>query len=153
MTTLIFFFVVISVCVSWRLQVKGQNRAVWRKASDRKCHFNLSTAAVKPGLAHCPARHVTFSSSATGMDVKTINFRQSFGRTISDLFPFIYYLSSTCFVKNAHWQRPPQPPFTFCLFKWNRFFEGLGFNVNFKIDWNIPLQKNVYIFIMLCTIK
>lgn len=73
--------------------MKGQNRAVWRKASDRKCHFNLSTAAAKPGLAHCPARHVTFSSPATGMDVKTINFRQSFGLTSSDPFPlFIAYL-------------------------------------------------------------
>lgn len=86
-------FFVMAVCVSWRLQVKGQNRAVWRKASDRKCHFNLSTAAAKPGLAHCPARHFTFSSLAAGMDVKTINFRQSFGLTISDLFPlFIAYL-------------------------------------------------------------
>lgn len=55
----------IGVCVSWRLQVKGQNRAVWRKASDRKCHFNLSTAAAQPALAHCPARHVTFSSPET----------------------------------------------------------------------------------------
>ena len=73
--------------------MKGQNRAVWRKASDRKCHFNLSTAAAKPVLAHCPARHVAFSSPATGMDVKTINFRQSFGLTSSDLFPlFIAYL-------------------------------------------------------------
>lgn len=52
--------------------MKGQNRAVWRKASDRKCHFNLRTAAVKPALAHCPARHFAFSSPATGMDVKTI---------------------------------------------------------------------------------
>lgn len=55
----------IGVCVSWRLQVKGQNRAVWWKASDRKCHFNLSTAAAQPALAHCPARHVTFSSPET----------------------------------------------------------------------------------------
>lgn len=55
--------------------MKGQNRAVWRKASDRKCHFNLSTAAAKPALALRPARHVTFSSLATGMDLKTINFR------------------------------------------------------------------------------
>lgn len=81
--------------------MKGQNRAVWRKASDRKCHFNLSTAAAKPGLAHCPARHFTFSSPTTGMDVKTINFAQSFGLTISDPSPLIHCLSAACFVRTA----------------------------------------------------
>lgn len=73
--------------------MKGQDRAVWRKASDRKCHFNLSTAAVKPGLVHCPARHFTFSSPATGIDVKTVNLRQSSGLSSSDPFPlFMAYL-------------------------------------------------------------
>lgn len=66
------YFSVEGGCVSWRLRGNGQNRAVWWKASDRKCHFHLSTAAAKPGLAHCPSRHFAFSSPATQMDVKII---------------------------------------------------------------------------------
>lgn len=58
--------------------MKGQDRAVWRKASDRKCHFNLSTAAAEPEPARCPTRHVAFSSLVTSVDVKTVNFKTEF---------------------------------------------------------------------------
>lgn len=67
-----FLFFVKSICVSQRLQGNGQNRAVWWKASDRKCHFHLCSAAAQPGLAHCIIWHFTFSSPATGMNVKIV---------------------------------------------------------------------------------
>lgn len=74
MTALCFkwplLYFVTGVCVSRRLRVKGQNRAVWRKASDRKCHFNLSTAAAKPALAHLsgPTRRILFSDNWSGYE-------------------------------------------------------------------------------------
>lgn len=74
MTALCFkwphLYFVMGVCVSRRLRVKGQNRAVWRKASDRKCHFNLSTAAAKPALAHLssPTRRILFSNNWSGYE-------------------------------------------------------------------------------------
>lgn len=109
----------VSFCyVSVRLKVNGQNRAVWWKASDRKCHFHLSAAAAKPLLAHCPARHFTFSSPAIGMDLKTVNFRQSFGLTISDLFPFFSLLISHLFCQN---QWLSQTLFSFCLLKFSDY--------------------------------
>lgn len=135
--------------MSWRLQVKGQNRAVCWKASDRKCHFNLSTAAAKPGLAYCPAQHVTFSSPSTRIDVKTINFTEflAWPYLISSV---LHCLSSACFVSTAHWQRLIQTPFTFIylFFKvcWH-FVPFFFFNFSTLIpklqcDSNVPLQKN-----------
>lgn len=80
-----FLFFVKSVCVSQRLQGNGQNRAVWWKASDRKCHFHLCSAAAQPGPARCIIRQFTFSSPATGKDVNVLTSERVLA------WPFLLY--------------------------------------------------------------
>lgn len=138
----LFFLCNGCLCVVEVTSERAEIEPSGERPPDRKCHFNLRTAAVKPGPAHCPAQHFTCSSPATGMDVKTVNFRHSFRPTTSDPFPYSWLVLCLFCRLYQYCLRHQSHPIQFATFLKPYFF----LNVNFKyiyiyihIKWHVAL--------------